>query len=249
MNRVIVLDFDGVIADSINECFLISYWAYRGIEKMESGMFNIDGRPAKELFRKFRYLVGPAHEYYFLLKTVYSDIGKSDDGFLDLYKINKQAYQQEAQEFCERFYKVRKQAQTQFIAQWIKLNPLYVGIDNIIKGALSREKLFIASTKDKASIDLIMKRNGFDILSKQILDKSFSLNKKLQLKEIICRTGGKAENVYFVDDNLTYLINVKPLGVKCFLATWGYNTPEVRQEAEKLGIGPLTIQDLEGMVT
>lgn len=248
MGKVIVLDFDGVIADSINECFLISYWAYKGVEKIKPDMLNIDDVLAKELFTKFRYLVGPGHEYYFLLKTIYGNLGRSNDGFLDLYKKNRKTYQHEARAFCERFFRIRKHVQTHLLGQWLRLNPLYQGIDKVIKKALLKNVVFIASTKDEASVNLLLKEKGLDISPENILGKSFSLNKREQLEEIIRRSGERTENVYFVDDNLTYLIRVRSLGINCFLASWGYNTLDVRQEAERLKIKSLTIQGLEEMV-
>lgn len=246
MSKVIALDFDGVIANSVHECFLVSYWAYKGVERIDSDMFNLDDNRTKESFMKFRYLVGPADEYYYLMETI-EDGTDSNNDFLTHYEKNKQLHQAAGRRFFDRFYMIRKQMQDRFAQQWIELNRLYPGMERIIEMACSEERLYITSTKDEASIDLVLRENGLAVPFDSILGKSFSLDKKVQIQRIISKSGRQPGSICFIDDNPTHLIRVKPLGVNCLLARWGYNTPQGRQHAEEQGIKSITIQDLEAI--
>ena len=62
-NILYAIDLDGVIIDSIEECFINSMLTYNGINKKN----NIE----KILFYKNRGLVGPAFQYYYLMKSIY----------------------------------------------------------------------------------------------------------------------------------------------------------------------------------
>ncbi len=247
MDKVIAFDFDGVIANSAYECFVVSYLAYKGIEPTEPEKLNIDDERAKTLFMKFRYLVGPANEYYYLMRTI-EDGTDSNNDFFTRYAKNKQLHQAAGRRFFDRFYRIRKQMQDRAAKRWIEMNPLYPGMEHIIEMVCSEERLYIASTKDEVSIDLVLRENGLAVPFGNILGKSFSLDKRVQLREIIHRTNYEAKKVYFVDDNPTHLAHVKSLGVNCFLASWGYNTVETRKNAEELGIKSITMHDLKGIV-
>ena len=61
MRKVLILDFDGVIVDSIDECFERSLDAYQCLNSEFSlSSYN------KNLFYKYRYLVGPASHFVYL---------------------------------------------------------------------------------------------------------------------------------------------------------------------------------------
>lgn len=246
MSKVIILDFDGVIADSIEECFIISYWAYQGIRDNDINikMFNADNKEIKNLFKKFRFLVGPPSEYFFLMKSIYDYIEYQDNNFLPEYKKNKLYYHNEAQMFSERFFKIRESIQNKFLDIWLRLNPIYEGISQLIEYILSKHKLFIASTKDEESIKLIFKKNNLFVPFKNIFGRRFNINKEIQIREIIKRTNTKMKNCYFIDDKIEYLMKIKDYGINCFLASWGYNNAKIQKESEKIGIRVLKIDDV-----
>ena len=58
MKEAIFLDFDGVIVDSIKECYKISFESSYDIEE-----FKYDPQDYEKLFYKYRYLVGPVYQF------------------------------------------------------------------------------------------------------------------------------------------------------------------------------------------
>ena len=53
----------------------------------------------------------------------------------------------------------------------------------------------------------------------------------------------------FVDDKVNHLDAVSPLGVRCFLAGWGYNGPREHRLARERGYGICSLGDFEDQVT
>ena len=65
--KVLIIDFDGVLVDSAPECWL------RCVDssKIDNSLKSLDySSPIKDLFIQMRYLVGPAYEFYFLIKSL-----------------------------------------------------------------------------------------------------------------------------------------------------------------------------------
>jgi hypothetical protein len=56
------------------------------------------------------------------------------------------------------------------------------------------------------------------------------------MKAIVDRYKVSFDKIYFVDDQLSYLEETQALGVKVFLAGWGYCTEEQKRVAGKKGI-------------
>ena len=65
MSKVLILDFDGVIVDSIDECFERSSDAYKCLHD-EFFVSSCN----KKLFYKYRYLVGPASHFVYLFDAI-----------------------------------------------------------------------------------------------------------------------------------------------------------------------------------
>ena len=58
------LDLDGVIINSIEECYINSKITFYGEDKTNT--------KEKDYFYKYRGMVGPAFQYYFLMKAISS---------------------------------------------------------------------------------------------------------------------------------------------------------------------------------
>jgi hypothetical protein len=50
----------------------------------------------------------------------------------------------------------------------------------------------------------------------------------------------------FVDDKVNHLDAVAPLGVRCALASWGFNGPREHELARKRGYAVLSLEGLDG---
>jgi len=53
------------------------------------------------------------------------------------------------------------------------------------------------------------------------------------MKHIVKLYNVKFEEIYFIDDQVSHLIQTRPLGVKVILAGWSYATDIQKEEARK----------------
>jgi phosphoglycolate phosphatase-like HAD superfamily hydrolase len=244
MSKTIVWDFDGVISDSINECFINSYWSYHGWNEIDSNLFQVERSAEEKLFRRYRYLVGPAYEYCFLWDTIHESKRFADIPFLELYqKRHLEGHTDESRRFYDEFFRLRSQVQEHFTEEWVALNPVYSDLISYLPRLfIEQADHYIASTKDEVSILKILNSNGISFPKEKIFGKIFSVDKQVQLKKIMEVTGETAENLLFIDDNLDHLVKVKALGVRCYMADWGYNTFEMQQQAKQKNIIPVSIE-------
>jgi phosphoglycolate phosphatase-like HAD superfamily hydrolase len=237
MSKVIVFDFDGVISNSIEECFLVSYWAYHGKTRVDQEFFHVDEVKRKPLFFQYRYLVGAAYEYFFLWEAIDEWISRPASSLISIYlQKKKQGKTPDTERLYDVFFQLRNQIRNHNLSDWIQMNPVYPGIMEILFKVSKKFNLYIASTKDELSIDLILKDNNFSIPHKNIIGKSVSVDKHKQLSIILEKTQKPPNQVFFIDDNLKHLNRVIPLGIHCFLASWGYNNEVSRVDAKKLSI-------------
>ena len=217
MTEATFLDFDGVVVDSIDECYKISKESFFGFCKCP-----INEEEYKSLFYKNRYLVRPLHEYmnlhqtllkYFEKTITESEIQKT---FIDFQKLTTQKTQDR---FEYTFLKIREYHR-QDLDKWLSMHNL----TNFGKTLQSRElnDHFVITTKDKKSVQLLC--NHFDIKLKIIFDKDdyrmngskgniirLFLNKSLYDKAI------------FVDDSIEHLQSINDPRVDVYFANWAYD--------------------------
>ena len=86
MPKYIALDFDGVICNSMDECMLVSFCSYFDLS-ISRNRFSEISSDQKENFKNYRYLVGPAHEYFDLWNAI--ETSKSEDQITSIFHNNK----------------------------------------------------------------------------------------------------------------------------------------------------------------
>ena len=73
MTKAIFLDFDGVVINSIDECYHVSWSVYSGL------LEHKEHKLIKTLFYRFRGLVRPVYEYGCLLEAIIACIDTPDE--------------------------------------------------------------------------------------------------------------------------------------------------------------------------
>jgi hypothetical protein len=79
----------------------------------------------------------------------------------------------------------------------------------------------------------------------RIYDKDIAKNKTAAINEICKIENIPYSNITFLDDNIYHLLEPKELGVKCYMAKWGYGMKEHFEIANKYNIPITTINMLE----
>ena len=212
--KIFVLDFDGVICDSIDECMITSYNAY-----YNKNLFDLAKIPQdfKIFFYNHRYLVRPAKEYFILCETFEKKIEIKQEKFDEMK--NKFLYQIDL--FEKSFFRARRKIQ-QNIDLWVSYHRLYPESEKFLSQLSS--KFFILTNKDNQSVKILSKYFNFDkkiisIFSKEISnDKNTLFNYFFQNFEI-----KQNEKIIFVDDNEDHLLKVKGHPIELYFANWGYS--------------------------
>lgn len=241
----IILDFDGVIIDSMEECLLISFCVYCQVFFDEGFVLEKIPEEKRKRFVKFRYLVGPAREYSYLWQSIES--ARSDEDIEgEFYRLKKENAVN-VEQYEQKFYNLRNIYQMKNRDSWILLNPMYPGIDKEIRMLLGKTSVFISSTKDEKSIELLCSTYNLPIKDGHIYGKDHGIDKVKHIKRIAKFIPARCENLSFVDDNLAYLKKVRNLGVRCYLAGWGYNSVVIRNEAREVGIQVIDMLEMTGI--
>ncbi len=241
--KVLVFDLDGVIIDSVYECYIT---ALKAFNRMGEVLEDTPG--VWEESRKARVFVKIAEDYYLVLKAI-------KEKLLDFDKITQEEFNQKNKEFLgnkgaefkELFYQIRGDMQKENLDAWIKLHKLYPGVKQILEQLSNKYKIVISTTKDKKSISAF--RDCLGIKCHDALDKDMGKDKRIHIRTILEKYKVKPEEVLFIDDILEHILKVKETGVNIIMASWGYSNRQQREEAREKGISILdSIEGLPGIL-
>jgi len=235
--RFYILDFDGVICDSREECMITSFNADRRLRGAAEPDF--EGRciasESRALFRKYRFLARTAREYKLLW-----DLIESGQPISSTQLIRDQVAADEAElAVYERlFYEVRAQWREQDSAGWLAENPIFVNVAAKAVRWMEADRLAVVSAKDRGSILAIMSANGFPLDESVVWAIDEGRDKVGFFSEI--RAAHPHSHVVLVDDHIENLILARPFHFKLYLATWGYTADEIIRDAPRYGIEPIS---------
>jgi len=243
--KILALDFDGCIVDSVMEALFVSYASYRKYINKRTKIFDnkkpeitsflelISYYPSQvEKFKKYRHHIKDASDYAVILYIIENDLKvSSDDKF---FKIKKLIPDKDLKKYYKCFYEVRERIIKNNFDAWAKLTPPFPCIDKLRK-LTKRCKTVIATANSKDNIKGLMSKEylDLDIEEENIIDMNISTDKVVQMRYIKEKYKIPFNNIYFVDDNLSHLLAVKELQVNVYLAGWGYCTEKQRDFARK----------------
>jgi phosphoglycolate phosphatase-like HAD superfamily hydrolase len=226
MPAILAVDFDGVIVDSIDECFERSADAYGCLG--DKFYFSSD---KKSLFYEYRYLVGPASNFVYLCDAIKTASDSKDKKFTIQQSFNKFLSNETEQQkerrmtFANLFFSSRELARSTDQDMWLSKHKLYQQIVPIISNYCS-DRVFVATMKDSASAVSLLEYFKIKIPPRNVLGSDFGPDKAAHISEILKRTKAVPSDVTFIDDNATHLIQVADFGVNLGFATWGYGKTE-----------------------
>jgi len=220
--KVIFLDFDGVLFDTVAEAYLVAICTYN--KKMD---FNIDFKTEHyRLFHMLRYLIGPAWNYYYLLRILNDNRFENIENIISLF--NKEvisANKKEYLDFENRFFQTRRYFKKYDYEHWIKFNKPYSFLEKIKKQLIeNQEFFFIITTKDSETVMNLLSKERIIFNIKRIYDNmAFERFKK---KNDIIQMLMKKENIdkaIFIDDSRKHLDGCRTMNNLILLQpNWGY---------------------------
>jgi len=206
------LDLDGVIIDSIEECFkntVVTYYSN-----------DYDKKKVKELFYQYRGLVQPAYEYYFLILAIeeYLAEGKFSVEYIFRQK-RKNELKNDAILFEKHFFINRRILQKQNLNGWMDLNPLTDFGEYLLKK--TPKNIVIVTTKNRDSAEKIIKY--YNIYAEKIygINQVRDAGSKGNLLNLILEKS-IFQKMVFIDDAPEHLDTVDNDNIQCYHANWGY---------------------------
>jgi len=260
--RLLVFDFDGVISNSIHDSFVTALNTYAGM--MHVLHLPLEGKidPPDDIFRfekshpglfsDFQHLLpfgNRAEDYYVILQMIGKGLAKSIHNQDDFDRCREQLPRKDKDDYTRRFYIERNERQDRDPEAWSKLLPVFPGVAEAARILSGRMKLAIATSKDRRSVDLQLKRYGMAVLFGKgaILDQNFSNSKRDHLIHFHEFFKIPLADMHFIDDKALHLLEVMDLSVRCHLALWGFNTEREHAIARENGINLLRVEDLASL--
>ncbi len=195
---VVAVDFDGVIGDSVKECFVQAVKAF-------GDMGGVVGRNSlnENKFREARPFVTKAKHFYTVLRLMQEN-PKIDFSGAVQKEIEAEYNKDTAKtaEFEERFYAHRKEMQENWSREWKKLQKSFPRVVDFIRSLQRKNDVFISTTKDKASVKELLRSYGIIIPGENIYARELSMDKKVHLREISKKTGVDLRKIVLVEDSL-----------------------------------------------
>ncbi len=228
-NGVIAIDFDGVIGDSVKECFVQSVKAYSNL----GGKIKTTAETEKQ-FREARPLTTQPEQFLSVLRLM------EQNPKIDFRQMTQQTMNNEFQKdkkrgklFNQKFKEHRKEMQKISPKEWFALQRSFPRVAKFVRKLQAGNKVFIATTKDSKSVSDLLKRYGISIPEKNIVAREFSSDKRKQLQEIAFRAGVPIKKIVLLDDAIEQVRGAREIGAKGIIAPWGYITRGQQKQAKK----------------
>lgn len=226
LDKAVFLDFDGVLFDTVKEAYAVCLFATNKIR--EDKDVDFDSEDFK-IFKKYRYLIGPAWNYFYLLKIIEEIRDMDTFNFEQKYSIHiSMANECDYKPFERKFFANREHLKRNHEDFWFSLNTPYdflFGLSDLINR--HPHNFFIVTTKDTDTILKLLRTNELYFKPVNIYD-GFDFERSKTKGNIIKNIMQKhsIKSAIFVDDNISHISDCKSLsGLKLFHARWGYTLP------------------------
>ena len=238
--KVFVFDVDGVIVDSTEECLVTAWNAYQNYKGLNNYIYSTAEADDEYCshFRSIRNYVRTMDEYLVVFRSFPGEIDSQKQFEAKVSQLDEIAKKRYADQFLSARNKLKKKD----MSNWIKLHCFYPKIKTILERAVSRHPFYIVTGKDRESVSCFFKVLNIKISDSQIFDRDIARSKLSALQHIAQLERVKNEHIYFIDDNVTHLIDPLREGFSVFLVSWGYGMLEHFELARRYKI-PVVSQD------
>ena len=257
--KVLALDFDGVVCDSLREVFATALATYESMAGESALLARLRSRRGAGRWHEIDFTGDPvmvSFESMMPLGNRAEDFGvslRALDSFLEL--TDQPAYDtfygtidpEWLKTFHREFYEQRDTARAFDTHGWLELHAPYPALLELLRRRSSDAEIALATAKDRRSAELLLAHLGVGGLfaPELVLDKETGVSKTAHLTALHDRLDIPFKEITFVDDKVNHLETVAPLGVRPVLAGWGFNTPREHDLARECGFEVANIADVE----
>lgn len=237
--RFLALDFDGVISDSIRECLVVGNNAWNDYSGSGNTVKSIEALPTQTVqhARRMRNFIRSGEDYVYIFMALSRQLPVRNQEEFDLLTTKHATLRQP---FFDYFYRHRKRFLQNHKKEWIRLNPLYEGMQRFLQHVPPLQ-CFIITTKKTSYVDVILKANSIDFIDTHLFHADKENPKAAMIKKLLRRYHIAENDFYFVDDQVDTLIKCKATAVCCILAEWGYNNSDQITRAKQEEIKTLSL--------
>lgn len=211
------LDFDGVLCDSLEECFRSSWLAATGYvvgtEAPPEPPVDLDYR---KRFGACRPFIRSGEDY--LMVHQWAARGAVPRSQAEFDESLAKAGGERLATWKAALYEVRDRLLVHHRSLWLSWNPLYTGIAAALKSQATSDRVWILSTKKAEFIVEILAHHGVD----WPLERTLYTGTRKKLEMIEERLGSAPSEL--IDDQFDHLDFDHPT-CRCSLALWGYVAP------------------------
>jgi phosphoglycolate phosphatase-like HAD superfamily hydrolase len=215
VSNLLVLDFDGVICDSIDECFASSWTAYHTLFRKDA-----PADPSPEVRRGFtrcRPFIRTGEDFLIIQEALAATSPVRDQAGFD--ELSRRAGPDKRARFRELFYQARSELLTRDRESWLSLNKVYPHMKKAFTRMAGSAPVLVLSTKKPRFIAEILSANDISLPPERILLSDGE--PKLVATERL-RADGGFESAILIDDQIDHLRENKNDRVRGLLAAWGY---------------------------
>lgn len=213
---LLVLDFDGVLCDSLPECYVSSLLAHR---RQPPGTHPpIDPAGDYGRFAVLRPFVRSGEDYLLIHETIERGIEVSDQHIFDA--LIAAAGSAGMRDRKRRLYETRERLLAAEPVYWLGLNPAYPHLAAVLPRIAPHPDVHILSTKRSDLVGRILASWGLAFPANRVHEPRERT--KIEIIGDLLRREGAAHAV-FVDDQADYFRGAAGSPeVTCHLAAWGY---------------------------
>lgn len=231
---LLVLDFDGVICNGLEEYFQSSKRVYQQIWH-DASAGQLDRQ--RENFFRFRPVIETGWEMPLLLRALSLNCGHDhieNDWFSLCQKLQSQENISKVQ-LAPALDQVRDDYIQNHLDEWLGLHHFYPGVIKQLSHWLESQSphwLYILSTKEGRFVQQLLQAEKIPFPLGQIIGKEIHQPKAPTLEQLLHTKQLSPAELWFVEDRFKTLATIanQPTfdQTKLFLADWGYNTPSTR---------------------
>ncbi len=217
---VLILDFDGVICDSIEESFVSSWIAYFNLYLERKPVYMPVS--LRKDFARMRPLVRGGEDFMLIQEILEQGAFVSQQAEFDA--ISRSAGKEKLKVFHDLFYKARAELLAKDRDSWLSMNRIYPHVASAFALLRPGTRVYILSTKKPDFIAEILSAKGISMPLERILysGSERKMDIVLRIKE---ECAGR--EAVFIDDQIDHLAQPEASrgsggGIRVYLATWGY---------------------------
>ena len=213
-STVLVLDFDGVICDSIDECFAVSWVAYHALFRKDTAASS---PAARRNFARLRPFIRSGEDFLIIQEVLSTGSAVRDQAEFD--ELSRRAGAGKRAVFRQLFYAQRSEMLAKDRDSWLALNRVYPHMKKAFGVLGPGAPLYVLSTKEPQFIAEILSANQIEIPRQRILE-SVSEPKLVTTERL--RAEGGFQDAILVEDQVDHLRENRNPHIRGFLAAWGY---------------------------